>query len=98
MHWGQVNLHHFGAKGTALAAGTLEVTADSVDHALGRGLAEHIGCSVGIHKDIHERLKCLDLAARLGDARLMTICAGTGAPMPAIALNITGAAGFTTAT
>ena len=36
---------------------------------LGRGLAEHIGCGVGIHKDIHERLKCLDLTARLGNAQ-----------------------------
>lgn len=96
MHGGQVNLHHFGAKGTALALGSwgrslyaghfgtvpycrqkrnvpkcrlspiLEMTADGVDHALGRGLAEHIGCGVGIHKDIHERLQRLDLAARLG--------------------------------
>ncbi len=76
---------------------TLEVTADGVDHTLGRGLAEHVGCGIGVHKDVHERLQGLDLAARLGDARLMTICAGTGAPMPAIALNVTGAAGFTTA-
>ena len=64
---------------------------------LERGLAEHVGCGIGVHKDVHERLQGLDLAARLGDARLMTICAGTGAPMPAIALNVTGAAGFTTA-
>ena len=34
MHWGQVNLHQFGARGTALAAGTLEVTADNVNQAL----------------------------------------------------------------
>lgn len=76
---------------------TLEVAADGVDHALRRGLAEHVGCGIGVHKDVHERLQGLDLAARLGDARLMTICAGTGAPMPAIALNVTGAVGFTTA-
>ena len=75
----------------------LKVATDGVDHALACGLAEHIGCGVGIHKDIHKRLQGLDLAARLGDARLMMICAGTGAPMPAIALNTTGAAGFTTA-
>lgn len=80
VHWGQVNLHHFGAKGTVLfcrqlgtvpkcrLSPTLEVTADGVDHALGRGLAEYIGCGVGIHKDIHERLKRLDLTARLGNA------------------------------
>ena len=68
MHWGQVNLHHFGAKGTALAAGTLEVTADSVGHALRRGLAEHVGCGIGVHKDVHERLQGLDLAARLAEA------------------------------
>lgn len=75
----------------------LKVTADGIDHALACGLAKYIGCGVGIHKDIHKRLQGLDLATRLGNARLMTICAGTGAPMPAIALNVTGAAGFTTA-
>ena len=47
---------------------TLEVAADGVDHALGRSLAEHIGCGVRVHKDIHERLQCLDLTARLGNA------------------------------
>lgn len=81
----------------ARLSSTLKVTADGVDHALACGLAEHIGCGVGIHKDIHERLQGLDLAARLGNARLIMICAGTGAPMPAIALNVTGAAGFITA-
>ena len=64
----------------------LKVSTDGVDHALRRGLAEYIGCSVGIHKDIHERLKCLDLTARLGNAQVDDI-----------ALNVTGAAGFTTA-
>ena len=49
---------------------TLEVAADGVDHALGRGLAEHVGCGIGVHKDVHERLQGLDLAARLGDAQI----------------------------
>ena len=49
---------------------TLEVTADGVDHALGRGLAEHIGRDIRVHKDIHKCLQGLDLAARLGDAQI----------------------------
>ncbi len=48
----------------------LKVAADGVNHALARGLAEHIGCGVGIHKDIHERLQGLDLATRLGNAQI----------------------------
>lgn len=34
----------------------LKVATDGVDHALRRGLAEYIGCGIGIHKDIHKRL------------------------------------------
>ena len=75
----------------------LKVATDGVDHALACGLAEHIGCGVGIHKDIHKRLQGLDLAARLGDAQIDDDLRRHGAPMPAIALNTTGAAGFTTA-
>lgn len=63
---------------------------------LGRGLAEHVGCGIGVHKDVHERLKGLDLPPGLDDAQIDDDLR-TGAPMPAIVLNVTGAAGFTTA-
>lgn len=92
MHGGQVNLHHFGAK-----VPVLEVAADGVDHALGRSLTEHVGCGVGIHKDIHKRLQGLDLAARLGNTQIDDDLRRHGAPMPAIALNVTGAEGLITA-
>ena len=73
----------------------LEVAADGVDHALGRSLTEHVGCGVGIHKDIHKRLQGLDLAARLGNTQIDDDLRRHGGT--AIALNVTGAEGLITA-